>query len=168
MRNRWYRSGFITLPWILTFTLVSLLLITAASVKLNHRLRGTYQSLFDEQTYYLANSAIERACYAIQTNKVDRELSRKFSDDIQLVKLRVSEDEPIVSIQAESQYSVQMIEKTSELLKNFVNVDQVFLIEGSASIPFRNTTITKSVTKLFFKTEEKEWILIPILAEPIS
>ncbi|RJP19267.1 MAG: hypothetical protein C4527_27180 [Candidatus Omnitrophota bacterium] len=168
MKTKHAEQAFISVPVILLFTAIGLMLITSMVGRMTFLSRQTHRILLSKQAQALANGAIERALDALSSPDAPNPTSaQEYTENIAPIYIG---DDPIGEpeddlrvIRATYGYRCQSVEKTDYVNLPIEQIQNAFLITGYAEIPYRNTTLSSAVTKLCVLDNKNEWTLIPMI-----
>ena len=159
-------SVFVTMPAIIVFTVIAVLALTAVLNKATFTARQTHRILLARQAEFLANGAVERALDSL-SNTGNPSATQKQTYTTQIAPIFSSADpteeegdEGIIN--ATYKFSVK---QADELAHSQIPPKQIrlsYLIIGQAEIPYRDSTLTHTVTRLCILTRDGGWIIMPI------
>lgn len=162
--------SFASLVGVTLFTLVGGLILTTVLGKNIFTGRQTHRMLIREQAYWLAESAVERALADIQSPSPSPNpqpytirLAPIFINPESITDNDIRVDSWPPSIQASYQYEIDSAEDFRFLMPE---ATELILITGHAELPYRQTRIHETVTRLGYRTPNGVWKSLPIAALP--
>lgn len=178
MRNHRTEHGFlaISLAGIIVFIFVAMTLLTVTLARTAFVARQSHLVLLRKQAEWLAEGAVERGLASL-SNAADPSKVADQRFTIRLAPVFVGSD-PLSenegdepgwdrSITASYEFSIRPTDNFPTFGERPREAKATLLVVGRAKIPYRNTTLTRSSTRLCVLNENGSWTVIPI-AHPVA